>query len=289
MTFVHLTCQSDRSVGWGLCKPSELVSHYVSIGARAACITDSGNMSAAVQLYKECKAVKILPVFGMIANVVPDMSAKRQGKESLTLIAMNKTGFFNLVKIATIGAMYFYYIPRVSLEVIAKHSEGIIALTGGLDGMLAKSFLRDGKNGIEKTSEILRPMFGDRVFHEIQPVPVESQRLYNEHLMVHGMNNSLRMIATGTPLYVKKEQAELHEMLYKARSFKKGEVIYPLKGSYHVKSYEEMLQDFGALHGYDVSDVDDFINPMKAADDLIEDIESFDLRDGVKVPLFQST
>jgi DNA polymerase-3 subunit alpha len=246
-------------------------------------------MSAAVQLYKECKAAKILPVFGMIANVVPDMSAKRQGKESLTLIAMNRTGFFNLVKIATIGAMYFYYIPRVSFEVIAKHSEGIIALTGGLDGIVAKSFIRDGKNGIAKSSEMLRAAFGDRVFHEIQPVPVESQKLYNENLMIYGDGNSLRMIATGTPLYVKREHAELHEMLYKARSFKKGESIYPLKGSYHVKSYEEMLDDFSNLHGFGVYEMDDFINPMKASDDLLEDIESFDLRDGVKVPLFQST
>lgn len=285
MTFVHLTCQSDRSIGWGLCKPADLVAHYKTIGARAACITDSGNMNAAVQLYKECKAKKIIPVFGMIANVVPDMTVKRQGRDILTLIAINRIGFFNLVRLASVGSMFFYYYPRVDLATIEKHSEGLIAITGGLDGLIAKAFMRERKSGIATASGRLLEIFKGRVYHEIQPTPTEMQRIYNEELIIYCSNNSLRCVATGSPLYIRREDAELHRMLHAARSFKQADSNYSLKGSYHVKSYQEMMDDFAALHGA-VADSDEFINPMKTADDIIEDIENFDLRDGLKVPKF---
>ena len=285
MTFVHLNCHSDRSIGRGLIKPSELVAHYKEIGAAAACITDYGNLNSAVQLNKACLKHDILPIFGMELNVAPDRTKKVQGHESLVVLAKNKVGFYNLVKLATLGSMFSYYIPRVDKELIAKHSEGLIALTADMTGVAAHGYFRNKEMGIESVNEEYSEIFGDDLYFEMEPTQTDAQRVLNEGLMDYAEQTpSCKLIATGDPHYLKPEHREIHQMLMKSRNFRNMSWEYPFKGDYHVRSHKEMIDAFSDLHGYDASEKPAFQRAIDAVDEVIGKVEAFDLRAGTKVP-----
>lgn len=289
MSFVHLNCKSDRSIGYGLIKPAALVDHYKSVGALAACITDSGHLNSAVQLNKACKKHGLLPVYGMQVNVVDDKAAKRQGSESLILIAKNRTGFYNLVKIATVGAMFFYYMPRVDLETLKKYSEGIIALTGDMRGVAAFAYFRGQLNGLERCYETYSEIYGDDFYFELQPVPTETQRVFNEALVDYqDQTPGCKLVVTGAPHYLREQDRDLHMMLIKARNFKNLQWEYPFKGPHHVRSREELVRELSELHGFEIGPGMSMWTALDNADLIVQQVEAFDLRDGVKVPNYIS-
>lgn len=286
--FVHLSCYSDRSIGRGLIKPKELVEFYRAAGAQAACITDYGTMSAAVSLNNECKKHQMKPVFGMTVNVVPDKTLKRQGFESLVLLARNRVGFYNLIKIATIGSMYFYYVPRVDLAVLKEHSEGIIALTGDINGVAAHAFFISKYEGIDSVYEQYSEIYGDSLFFEIQPVPTEAYRAFNTALIeVASVTSGVKLIASGAPHYLTIDHREVHKQMLASKNFRNPGWEYPFRGDYHVRSYEEMLNAFRDLHGDQENCMQQIDSALAMPAQVLEMIETFSLREGVKVPSFR--
>ena len=287
MTFVHLNCRSDRSIGYGLIKPSELVEHYKSVGAPAACITDGGNLNSAVQLNKACQKHGLLPIFGMQVNIVPNKAAKKQGSEGLVLLAKNRIGFYNLVKIATIGSMYFYYMPRVDVEVIRQHSEGLIALTGDMRGVAAHAYFRMQLKGLESIYETYSEIFGDDFYFELQPVPTETQRVFNEAVVDYqDQTPGCKMVVTGAPHYLLAEHLELHRMLIKSRNFRNLSWEYPFKGPHHVRSRDDLVHEMSELHGFDIGPGASMWEALDEVDRIVGKVEAFDLRQGIKVPSY---
>jgi len=289
MTFVHLNCHSDRSIGRGLIKPSDLAAHYKSIGARAACITDYGNLNAAVQLNKACQKNDLLPIFGMELNVAPDRTKKIQGHHSLVVLAKNKTGFYNLVKLATLGSMFSYYIPRVDNDLISKHSDGLICLTSDMTGAAAHAYFKSKELGLEEVNAEYSEIFGDDLYFEIEPTSTEAQRVLNEGIFSYvSQTPGCKIVATGDPHYLAAGDRDLHISLMKSRNFRNQGWEYPFKGDYHVRSREEMVQAFTDLHGYPMYENEEFMNSLDAVDEIINKIEPFNLRDGTRVPEFKS-
>ena len=275
-------------MGRGLIKPAELVAHCAQNGLKAACITDYGNLNAAVQLNKACQAHGLLPIFGMEVNLVADMGAKKQERESLVLLAKNRTGFYNLVKLATIGAMYFYYIPRVDLATVREHAEGLIALSSDINGVAAHAYFRAREKGLEEVFETYAGIFGDDFYFELEPVPTESQRVLNEGILECAeLTPSMRVVATGDPHYLIKEHADMHRALMRAKNFRNQAWEYPFKGPYHVRSRDEMFAGFSELHGLDAPSSESFREPMAAPDEIVSKVEAFDLREGTKVPAYR--
>jgi len=285
MSFLHLNCHSDRSIGRGMIRPSKLASVYAERSVGAACITDYGNMSAAVQLNNACITNDLQPVFGMEVNLVPDRKDKKPGYQSLVLLAKNRTGFFNLVKLATIGAMYFYYVPRVDFDIISQHAEGLIASTSDINGVAAHAFFARKHDGIAALYEQYGDVFGDDLYWEIQPVPTESQRVFNEALVecAYGVD-SMRLLATGDPHYLNKQDAELHQNFCRIKNFRNPGWEYPFKGDYHVRTREEMQTGFDELHGVGMEGITEALDQPQR---ILETIESFDLREGTKVPSYE--
>lgn len=287
MGHLHLHCHSDRSVGRGLIKPSQLVEHYVANTIPGACITDNGNLSAAIQLYNACKRHSIKPIIGMEVNIAEHRTLKSQRNHSLVLLARNLTGFYNLVKLATIGAMYFYYQPRIDDEVLAQHSDGLIGLSSDLRGVGATAFFAKGTTGIAQAQDKYGAIFNGDFYWEIQPTQVESQRVYNEAILSMAEQGVCsKLVASGDPHYLNKEDRDLHMRVMQARNSRSAGWEYNFKGEYHVLADYELVGLLRLLHGYDVMRNDLIVSALDAPYEILKRVEEYDLRQQTKVPSY---
>lgn len=287
--FVHLHCHSDRTVGRSLIKPSRLVERAVELGASAACLTDNATLSGAIQLYNACRKAGIKPIFGMEVNVAHDKSLKQQRSTTLVLLAKNYVGLTNLIKLTTVGAMYFYYQPRVDFHALAQYSEGIICLTSDLNGYAASRFFAAGSNGLASCYAELSQFYGDDIYWELQPNLTESQRVYNQALLNEAKaNEHFRLVATIDPHYELAEDRDLFEKFLASRNFRNSYWEYPFRGDRHIMSEDEVCHAFDYLHGegFFASSVE--LQEAVWRTSVISDlVESFDLRQGTKVPAYK--
>lgn len=286
MTFYHLHNHSDRSIMRGMIKPKQLVEWSVQHGLTAAAFTDYSNMNVAASLYKECNAAGIKPIYGMEVNVVEDKGAKAKEARRLVLLAKNEAGFKNLVKLATTGCMYFYYQPRVDWSDLESYSEGLIALTGDMQGVAAYAYFANQEEGLVQLGNKLSAIYGKDYLWELEPVPTDSQRILNEALVKFALDSGHGLVATGDCHYMTPHDTSLHEHVVAIKNCRNPAWVYPYKGPYHVRDKEEMVEQFASLHGYDVSYVPGFKEAFENPERIANEIESFDLRSGVKIPSY---
>ena len=147
--FVHLHCHSHYSLLDGASPVKKLVSRAKELGMNALALTDHGNLYGALEFYKACKEQGINPIVGYEAYIAPGSRFNKEGatrsKEAayhLTLLAKNRAGFRNLVKMASRAYLEgFYHKPRIDKELLEAHNEGIICLSGCVSGELSKHLL----------------------------------------------------------------------------------------------------------------------------------------------------
>ena len=157
--FVHLHCHTEYSLLDGAIRTKDLVKKAVEFGMPAVAITDHGNLYGAVEFYLAAKASGIRPIVGCEAYVAPNSltarnaSSAREAAFHLTLLAANAEGYRNLVKLVTAAHLEgFYYKPRVDKELLAKHSRGLIALSGCLKGELNGRLLTGDVTGARRVA-----------------------------------------------------------------------------------------------------------------------------------------
>ena len=286
--FCHLNLHTDRSQFVGMIKPREVVSWCKQYGLGAAAVTDHDNICAAVELYKHCKAQGIKPIYGMEVSICSDKTKRERGTNNLVLLAKTHEGFKNLIILATISGMYFYYRPRIDMADVREYSEGLIALTACLNGLTAHKFFTGGQDGLRAEFLNLRTIFGDDLYLEVQPTAKEAQRVYN-HACVMLANDPgvcAKLVATGDPHYLAEDDRNFHEHLMRIKVIgsKGGEWTYPFPGSYHMRTYDEMVDAFADLHGYDVMAETAFRNAMERPQKIVDTIDSFDIKEGIKIP-----
>ncbi len=162
--FVHLHCHSHYSLLDGASPIDGLIAKAKGQGMNALALTDHGNLYGALEFYEAAKAAEINPIIGYEAYIAPgsrfqkEADANQEASYHLTLLAQNRTGFQNLVKLASSAFLEgFYRKPRIDKELLAAHSEGLICLSGCVSGELSRSLLRGNApepnwSEIEKTS-----------------------------------------------------------------------------------------------------------------------------------------
>ena len=145
MGFVHLHTHSHYSLLDGLSKIDKLVAKAKRLGMPALALTDHGNLYGAIEFYKTCKANDVKPIIGVEAYIAtrgrhdkePNIDNKRY---HLTLLAKNRTGYQNLIKLVSAANLEgYYYKPRMDKELLAQHHEGIICLSGCIAGELGRA------------------------------------------------------------------------------------------------------------------------------------------------------
>ena len=132
--FVHLHCHSHYSLLDGASDIAALVKRAKELGMNGLALTDHGNLHGALEFYRAAKEVGINPIIGYEAYIAPgsrfekkDAANSKEASYHLTLLAQNRTGFQNLIKLASKAALEgFYFKPRIDKELLAAHSEGII-------------------------------------------------------------------------------------------------------------------------------------------------------------------
>jgi DNA polymerase III subunit alpha len=222
MAFVHLHTHSEYSLLDGANRIPELVAHVKKLGMDSLAVTDHGNMHAAWSFYEEAKAQKIRPILGFEAYLA---YGPRQAREKpswapaayshLVLLAKNRAGYKNLVRLTSIGYMEgFYRRPRIDKEVLAAHSEGIVGLAACLSGEIAHA-LRAGKYEEAKASaEWFARLFGpDGFWLEVQQHGIAEERLVTEGMLRLGAELGLGVVATNDAHYLRREDAESHDVL----------------------------------------------------------------------------
>jgi DNA polymerase-3 subunit alpha len=223
--FAHLHCHSHYSLLDGASPIGDLVSRAKELGMNALAITDHGNLYGALEFYSACKNKGINPIVGYEAYVAPgsrkEKSASAQGESSyhLTLLAQNRTGFQNLVKLASKAFLEgFYHKPRIDRELLAELNEGIICLSGCVSGELSRALLSGNTadeamaRGSEHAAWFHRT-FGDRYFIEIQNNGVEIQRQAAELSIELANRMGLPLVATSDAHYVRREDAVAQDVL----------------------------------------------------------------------------
>ena len=142
--FIHLHVHSQYSLLDGAIRFEEAFEKAASMGMTAVALTDHGNMFGAVEFYQTAQKRGLKPIVGCEVYVAPGSRLERKAAETgessfhLTLLAMDRTGYFNLVKLVSLANLEgFYYKPRVDKEILALYNEGLIALSGCMKGEVA--------------------------------------------------------------------------------------------------------------------------------------------------------
>lgn len=227
--FVHLNVHSHYSVLESSADVKDLIQKAIDDKQSALAITDSGVMYAALEQYTNAKGIK--PIIGFRANITAgsrfDKSAGSTGKRfyHLNLLAKNLTGYKNLIKLSSIGFLEgFYYRPRIDIEVLKEHSDGLIALSGGIgavgSGGEIESHLRtqdyiSAKEATQKYKDI----FGEDFYIELQRLNLpETKELIEEQLKIAKEFN-IPIVATNNVHYVEKPHAYAHNVLLMIQNF----------------------------------------------------------------------
>ncbi len=222
MPFVHLHTHSEYSLLDGANRVPDLVAHVKKLGMDSLAVTDHGNLHAAWSFYEEAKAQKIRPILGFEAYLA---FGPRQAREKpswapaayshLVLLARNRTGYKNLVRLTSIGFTEgFYRRPRIDKDVLAEHAEGIVCLAACLSGEVSLH-LRQGKyDEAKKSAEWFARTFGsDGFWLEIQQHGIPEERLVAEGMLRLGKELGVGVVATNDAHYLRREDAEAHDVL----------------------------------------------------------------------------
>jgi DNA polymerase-3 subunit alpha len=224
--FVHLHCHSHFSLLDGASPIDRLVNRAKELGMNALALTDHGNLHGALEFYQQARKAGINPIVGYEAYIAPDSRFKRDSgslKEAsyhLTLLARDKTGFRNLIKLASSAYLEgFYFKPRIDRELLAAHHEGIVCLSGCVSGEFSRSILKGQDPGREQWEEAkgiaawFHKLFGDRYFIEIQNNGVEIQRQAMVGQVEIARQMGIPLVATSDAHYVNREDAEAQDVM----------------------------------------------------------------------------
>ena len=172
--FVHLHVHTEYSLLDGAAKISGVVQRAKELGQKALAITDHGVMYGAIDFYKESKAQGIKPIIGCevytAARTRFDKMYEFDGQIGhLVLLAKNNVGYNNLIYLVSKASVEgMYYKPRVDMELLREHSEGLIALSGCLAGDVQRFLLRDNYAAAKEKALQFKEIFGENFYLELQ-------------------------------------------------------------------------------------------------------------------------
>jgi DNA polymerase-3 subunit alpha len=222
MTFVHLHTHSEYSLLDGANRIPELLGRVAALGMDSLAITDHGNLHGAWTFYEEAKARRIRPILGFEAYLAFGSRHAREkpvdapGPYShLVLLAKNRVGYHNLIKLSSIGFLEgFYRRPRIDRESLEAHTEGLVCLAACLSGEVAL-YLRHGQYETAKASaEYFARLFGpDGFWLEVQNHGIEEEKLVTDGMFRLAQELGIPVVATNDAHYLMKEDAEAHDVL----------------------------------------------------------------------------
>ena len=220
--FVHLHTHSEYSLLDGHARISRLVARAAEVGQDALALTDHGAMYGAVEFYRAAKKAGVKPIIGCETYFTPDSRFKREGKQALyhlLLLAKNETGYRNLMAIVSEASTHgFYYKPRVDLELLQEHSEGLICTSACMSGIVSKSIEGGDVAEARRWAETYAGIFGDDFYLEIQEQGIVadngvSQKQLSAEIARMASEMGVGLVGTNDIHYVMAEDSKAQDLL----------------------------------------------------------------------------
>lgn len=262
--FVHLHNHTQYSLLDGLTKIPALIERVANLGMEAVAVTDHGTMSGVIEFYKTAKDKGIRPIIGMEAYVAPrshtdkDPSKDRQYYH-LTLLAMNRVGYMNLMRLSSIANLDgFYYRPRIDRQLLEKYNEGLIALSGCIGGEIGDALKQDQYQQAKDTAQWYKKVFNNRYYIELMdhghpdhPSAWHEQDKVNQQLLKLAEELELPAVVTCDAHYLMHEDQQAHEILLcvQTGAFLSDEKRFSLKEfELHVADPKDIIKRWGKTH-----------------------------------------
>ena len=215
MGFVHLHLHSEYSLLDGACRIADIPKAAKNAGQDAVALTDHGVLYGTVAFYKACRAEGIKPIIGCEVYVAQRTRFDKDGRRDLSgnhlvLLCKNEIGYKNLIRIVSKSFTEgFYQKPRVDIDLLRAHSDGLIALSACLAGYIPRAITSGDYAGAREHAMLLSDIFGKENFYlELQDHGIPEQREVNEELVKIARELSLPLVATNDVHYLRKLDAE---------------------------------------------------------------------------------
>ena len=289
--FIHLHNHTEFSILQSTTKVVELVGKAKELKMEAVALTDHGNMMATFHFVRAALKEGIKPIVGCEFNLCQDRknkSIKDNGFQTV-LIAKNKNGYHNLIKLASYANTEgSYYVPRIDRELLLEYKEDLIAFTGGIWGEIPNKILFEGEKQAEEAFLWWKANFKDDFYVEINRHGIEEENDINKVLLAFAAKHQVKLIAANNNYYLNKEDAISQDVLLcigggnfvsqpkkyigaKGREFRFG---FP-NDEFYFKSQDEMKQLF--------ADLPEAISNTK---EVADKIETYELAREVLLPEF---
>lgn len=252
--FVHLHTHSEYSLLDGACRLKEMAAYAKSLGQTALALTDHGNMYGAVEFYLAAQEAGIKPIIGCEVYVAPRTRFQKEfpvdsSPYHLILLCMNNTGYHNLVKLVSMGYVEgFYSKPRVDIEILRAHCEGLICMSACLGGEIPRKLRNGDFQGAKDTALLYADIFGpNNFFLELQNHFQEEDAQVIPLLQRLSRETGIPMAAANDAHYIHKEDWQVQEVLLAIGTNttidQPSNLRFPTQ-EFYLKSAEEMLELF---------------------------------------------
>lgn len=257
--FVHLHLHSEYSLLDGACRITDIPKKAKAEGHSAVAITDHGVMYGAVAFYRACREEGIKPIIGCEVYVAPRTRFDREGKldssgHHLVLLVENEVGYRNLITLVSRAFTEgFYSKPRIDMDLLRRHHEGLIALSACLAGKIPQLILAGDLRGAQAYALEMQELFGrDRFYLEVQDHYLPEEKTVAEAIRDIAAQTGIPMVATNDAHYIEKKDAETQAILMCIQTgnvISDGRPIGFETDEFYYKSTEEMRRLFGDYPG----------------------------------------
>ena len=217
--FVHLHNHSEYSMLDGACRIEDMVDWAVENSVPAVALTDHGNMFGAWELYDKAKKAGVNPIVGCEVYVAPgDRKTRGKGQGGpyhLTLLAEDATGYHNLLKLVSLGYTEgFYSRPRIDMEILREYRDGIIALTGCIQGQVPQLLCSSRRDeGIQHFKTLMEIMGERNLYVEVQNHYIDKEQEAYPIMVQLAKEFNLPIVGTNDCHYLRKSDHEMHDVL----------------------------------------------------------------------------
>lgn len=250
--YVPLHLHSEYSLLDGAIKVKPLLEFAKENNMPAVAITDHGVMYSAIEFYRTAKEMGMKAIIGcefyMHDGDIHEKNASHNPLYHLVLLAKDKTGYMNLVKLVSIAHCEgMYYKPRINMELLEKYSEGLICSSACLGGEVLQYLLKKDYDGAKAAALRFQKIFGEDYYIELQDHGLEEQKRTNPDLIKIANEIGAKMIITNDSHYLRKEDADWHDTLLclQTNALKNEENRFHFPNNeFYVKTAEELRDSF---------------------------------------------
>jgi DNA polymerase-3 subunit alpha len=254
--FVHLHLHTEYSLLDGFARIDRVVNYAVELGMPALAISDHGTMFGVIDFYRACTSAGIKPIIGCEAylarRTMYDRDSQLDSKPyHMLLLAKNRTGYQNLLKLTSAAQLEgYYYRPRIDRELLAAHSEGLIATSGCLAAEIPRMIMDEKEDVARDLIGWYQDVFGkENFFLELQGHNIPELDTVNRWLVENTEYAGVPLVATNDVHYVRQEDYDAHDTLLciQTSNLKQAQDRMRMSGgnTYYLKTQEEMWGMFG--------------------------------------------